>query len=219
MEEVQMKKSLIAIPLILMGLLATPAWATMVNVDFNELGLDNIDLTVGRNPAGWVGYTMQDGITFLYDYSGEDPLAAWLSNTGIFGDTGPALQFDFGLTNPTGLANSLLVDYTLLNVPFDPSSPPDLVTDALFVMFDTGDFVSSNAAFVADSNGVGTATGQLSYQGPAFSQALLLFYSPPTSFFDVSAVSYSPVPEPGTLVLLASGILGMIGFGRYVKVR
>ncbi len=220
MEEVQMKRTIRLIPLFALILAVTPAMAKIVAVDFSVLGDANIDITVGNNPEGWTGYTMPDGITFLYDDLDQDGEFALLSAAGIFGTPGHALDFNFSPTHYLGLATGLSVEYALLGLPYNPESP-DTVPSALFALFDSGEVASSDAAFIPDTFDefdrptFGNAFGRLDYRGRGFGRASLLF-EPSGLFFDVSSVSYEPVPEPGALALLASGLAALGGWRRYI---
>jgi hypothetical protein len=170
-----------------------------VTVDFSVLGTDSINITAPDS------YTL-NGITFRYDDFGSGTDTAQLDASGIFGSAYGSLIFDFST-----LATSLNFDFSVLGV----TQSSD---DALFIVFKNGGSDVTDmlvpASYVpydpSDPTAGGDAFGTLSYSGAAFDQALMVF-SPSAPLFSVANVSFEPVPEPSSLILLASGILGLGG--------
>ncbi len=197
-----MKRFSIFFALIALPLLSIPATADVVVVDFASLGIETVDLTLSDNPPGWTGYSTPDGLSFLYDNPDSNGEFAYISSTGVFGTTGQALSLDFSPTMG-GLARELTVDFALLGV-------TEPVGAGLAVIFDNGQIAFADAnQFDADQ---GIAYGTLAYQGRSFGQASLHFA--PASYFDVSGVSYTSVPEPSALMLLIPGLAGIIFYRR-----
>jgi len=95
-----------------------------------------------------------------------------------------------------------------------------LVTLPSFVTFfgvDYGTFNGSPVTFLASNGVTGTfgSTGSgyatpdsVAYNGSPIDWVLI---TSPDFVLNVSSVSYSPVPEPGTLVMLGSGVLAAAG--------
>lgn len=95
-----------------------------------------------------------------------------------------------------------------------------LPTFTTFFSVDYGTFFGSDVTFLA-SNGAtatfaSTAAGyatldSVSYNGSPINWVLI---TSPDYVLNINNISYNPTPEPGTLVLLASGLLAMGGAAR-----
>lgn len=178
-----------------------------VTVDFSVLGIDSVDITTANNPAG---YTL-NGVTFKYDDLGSGVDTAQVDAVGIFGSTFGSLIFDFDAP-----ATALNFDFTL-------SDAAQSASDALFIAFksngsDVTDMLIP-AIFTPYDPGdptVGLVSGALAYNGAEFNQAVMIF-SPDVPFFSVENISYVPVPEPSSFVILACGLVGLGGLGRFAR--
>lgn len=209
-----MKKLLVAMSLIAQIAIAGTAMATVV--DFSALGPPandppiSLDITAAINPTGYTG----NGVTFRYEDFGSGVDYAIVDPSGIFGTVAGALLLDFAAP-ATGLAFT----FSLLDVWPDP--PAGKILDAVIVLlFSAGvlsDFSSIDADFLpydpADPIS-GMAAGLFAYSGPAFDHAELYFW-PDAQLFTMDGVSYQPVPEPATFVLLALGLLALGGWRYY----
>lgn len=181
----------------LLGQLVATGAAMAVTVDFS--GVITTDITNSSYPIG--------GISFRYDDFASGVDFATIGPSGIFGTTGGVLVSDFSTP-----ATALNVGFSLL----DAVSTGPQIPDALTALFYSGgtflDFVSVAADFSAYDPTVdptfGLAIGTLAYSGPAFDQALM-YFSLDAPFFTVDSVSYQPVPEPGTFLLLVSSLIGL----------
>lgn len=194
-----MKRILLSVVLFVQLALTGGALAEQVAVDFSVLGIDSIDITSSLNPDG---YTL-NGITFRYDDFASGVDYASVDSSGVFGSTGGALIMDFGAS-----ITALDFDFSLIGV--DAAVP-----DALFAILKLGGEDVLYPSFPADSYlpQVGEAFGSFTYAGLAFDQAVL-FFSFDALAFTVENISYNPVPIPSSFPLLASGILGLMGWRR-----
>jgi hypothetical protein len=187
------------------------AMADPVTVDFSQVA-ETTDITIPNSLT-------LNGVTIQYDNWGSALDSASIDSAGIFGSTFSSLMFDFS-TPATGLNFS----FSLLGVSLlEPSSS---ISEAVYIsLFNNGGSVLDTVAFADffayDSNdpSLGDAFGTFTYNGLAFDQALLLF-SVDAPVFTVDSLSYetpAAVPIPSSFPLLASGILGLMGwrhFGR-----
>lgn len=204
-----MKVLIIMVSLLTQVALAGTALALPVSVNFGNL-IESKDITI-PNPSVTV-----NGIEMTYDEFINGTGFAVVDSAGIYGTTGGTLLFNF-ITAP---ATSLEMNYSLLDAVTDPQSAR--ISDGLTALFFGGGnylgHVSTPADFFAydpmDPT-FGWAFGTLSFSGPMFDQVAMLF-SPDASLFTIDSVTYEPVPEPATFILLAVGLLG-IGVWQYRK--
>ena len=155
--------------------------------------------------GGW------DGVTFQFDPGGYDasnvPLySASADSTGIFGDTAGGqlnLYFDFP-------AMGLLINFSVLGAA-PCTSGPCAVPDALDTIFNNGDSPFYGGTAHAD----GTITGQLLYTSSLPFNQVALFFDTLGPNFTVDSVSYDSIaPEPVSFLLIATGLVGLVGFKR-----
>jgi len=207
-----MKKIIVVLSILAQFVIAGTAMGTVVN--FSTLGPPtndppvSVDITIANNPAGYTA----SGLTFRYEDFGNTADFALVDPAGIFGTVAGALLFDF-VTPATALG----FNFSLLEVVLaDPQA--NQVPDALAVLFFSGgifsDFRTAAADYLAYDPAdptLGFASGAFAYSGPAFDHAELYFW-PDAQLFTADSVSYRPVPEPATFVLLALGLLAFGGW-------
>lgn len=201
----RMKRIFAIVSLLALVFVAGAALAAPVTVDFSVLGINSIDITRSSNPNG---YTL-NGVNFWYDNQGSAADTASVDASGIFGTTNGLLAFDFAAP-----ATALNFDFSLLGA-------TGSLDDGLFIMFknggnDVADMLIPATFIPYDPNDLtqgGDAMGTLSYSGAAFDQAQM-YLSLGAPYFSVSNLSYEPVPEPGSLMVLGSGVVGLLGLMR-----
>ena len=206
-----MKIIIAAVLLLAQFAVAGPASATLV--DFSDMQ-ETIDITQAINPAGYSA----SGVTFSYDDFGSGVDFATVDSFGIFGTTPGVLLLDFATPSTALNLNFSLLEAVLA----DPQTGqiPDALTVLFFRAGNMSDFTSASADFQANDPGdltLGFATGALAYSGLSFDHAEL-YFSTDAPFFTVDNVSYQPVPEPTSFVLLALGLL-VLGSWRYYRRR
>ncbi len=204
-----MKRFIVAIILLTQVVVAGAALATPVTLDFS--GITNVqDVTIPNPPV------TLNGVTISYDNNANGVDYAVIDSAGIFGTTVGSLNLDFSIP-----ATMLALDFSLLDAT-SASGYGSQISDSLIALFFRNgvflDSISVAANFfaydpTADPT-LGFATGLLAYTGSAFDQATM-FFSMDAPFFTASNVSYEPVPEPATFMLLAVGLLGFSGWRYY----
>ena len=200
-----MNRIIVLIVLLAQIVMAGTALAVPVNLDFTSA--PGVDVTTS-SPFSL------NGVTISYDDYGSGLDFANVGSSGIIGSMGGVLIFDFNTS-----ATALNIGFSLLDA---VSNTPQL-SDALTVVFyGKGNFLDSTTApadfFAYDSNAdptLGFASGILAYSGTVFDHAEL-YFSSEALYFTVDNVSYEPVPEPGTIVLLAVGLFGL-GIWRFKR--
>jgi hypothetical protein len=176
------------------------ALANTVTVDFSVLPT-TVDIGVANSPP-----LTLNGVTFTYDAQGQvdtngNPVAAAADALGIYGNTIGLLSFNFSAP-----ANGLNFNFALLT----PTGTQDY---GLIALFYNGGNLGDVITLLMPNNGV----GGLAYSGATFDQASMYFYydylNSNDQFFTVDTISYDPVPIPGALPLVGSGLLVLAGWG------
>jgi len=181
---------------------AIPALAGIVNVDFLSLSggpFDGADLTAGSVPLS--------GITFAYDTQGPVPPflpdVAYISSTGIYGFNTDAGGLLSGALN-------LAFDYPVVGLSFIYSvyDVRGAVVDDVFATFTPLGLLED----LTGTFGYGSLASLPTGVTP-FSLATLYFGDGIAGHsFTIDSIQYdSTVPEPGTVALLACGLLGLCG--------
>ena len=186
------------------------ALALPVQIQFSNVGGTPIDIT---NTSGNVP---GDPVVFSYDNSPASGFGtASITSGGITGDTGildpgpPPIEFN----------NTLTIDFTgapipvIMNLLVTFSMPGMSVNDPFGVMadfFNLGGGVGwvdhvDVPVTIASPNGI------LQYTGPNLFDYVVINFSTDAPFFEITDVTYEPVPEPGTIILVAAGLLGLGG--------
>lgn len=119
-----------------------------------------------------------------------------LTLTGLFGVTGASVAPNLGFTATfTSTSATFTETGQSANTPSNPGSTPVILPDFFFV--DSADTTIGNISYVATTSNQGVLSGTA--LGPV---------APP-----------QPVPEPSSLILAASGLLGLAGMTRRKFVR
>jgi len=204
-----MKRFIVAIILITQVIVAGVALATPVTLDFSGITIGQ-DVTIPNPPVAL------NGVTISYDdyVSGVD--FALIDTAGIFGTTGGSLNLNFSIP-----ATMLALDFSLLDATSTMGDGSQIPDSLIAIFFRNGVFLDSISVAAdffaydpATDPTLGLATGLLAYSGSAFDQATM-FFSFDAPFFTASNISYEPVPEPATFLLLAAGLLGFSGWRYY----
>jgi len=197
------KGGILALTLSVAGLFAAPAQAVTINFDDGVI----------NTPIG--GFYSVSGITFSN--------AKWVTNFGLPGTSGP-----LGLADNSGFPFFTPPTSPIVGV-FNIAS--NLVSIAMFdvgmagaqlVAYDSviGGSVVSSDSFTGIGQGVGQF-GTLSVSGPGIlrielSQIVDGDQLSPKDGMGWDNLTFQPVPEPSTMLLLGSGLAGIVGW-RYRK--
>lgn len=188
--------------------LSTPAWSTPITLTFDELPYQSVD-----------DLSFQ-GVTFDFKVGGVDSLDAYYNSGGpgtityvqdpsLEGHAGGILTLDFALPTPTLEFGVALNEYR----PLTPGFTVEL--------FDPGSI--SIGVFPVNTNPLISYTeGLFSYAGTLVSRAEIDFFFPPyypQHRFALDNLTYSPIPEPSTMLLVGSGLVGIGALRRRFKRR
>lgn len=201
-----MKRTSILITLIA-ALMAIPLTATAsplpITIDFSQTV--TTDITLPNH------YAIINSVIFDYDntnalINGNFAGAAQVDSTGVTGDTGITIgQNELSNLLEINFVNRPVPQIYKLNIIFNligMTKDDPLGAFADFSLL--GNFVNhlDVAVLMAQPSGV------FVYTGPAF-DLIQLSFTTDASKFHISEITYAPVPEPGTIVLVAAGLLGL----------
>jgi len=183
--------------------------ALPISIDFSSVpappGFIDITNTQGNVPG--------DPVSFYYDNTPAGGFGtAQINLGGITGDTGildpgpPPIEFN----------NTLAVDFTGAPIPeimkllVRFSLPGMTLDDSFGAMADfyyLGDFVNHVDVEVLQADPNGTIQNTCSF----IFDYVIISFSTDAPTFQISEITYEPVPEPGTIILVAAGLLGLGG--------
>lgn len=197
----------------------SPALATYV--DFRAFSPDTdgnnmVDSPYTDTLFGTVTVTFQNAST------GGDQL--WWDNEDGFGIYNPGYEIDeieFPEMMRISFSSAVYVDYFDLTDLFYEGSPGYEYEEIGWYTFD-GDFISSKFVFSQTDHSILPSPASNGEYRLDINQLIseIWFSSPGNEIcrqnheFSVAGVEVSPVPEPGTMLLLGSGLIGLVGVGR-----
>jgi hypothetical protein len=189
-----MKRIFLVMMVLAQVAVAGVALATPVTVDFSVLGSNTVDITLENFPPPLT----LNGVTIAYDNFGSSTDFASADATGIYGTTYGVLSFNFSVP-----ANALNFNFSLQQ----PTGPALL--DNVIALFSNNDVAGP---VTTQPDGLGNLVGSLAYSGAPFNQ-VFMYFSVDAPIFTVDHISYDPVPIPGALPLVGSGLLVLAGWG------
>jgi hypothetical protein len=188
-----MKRFHALLSLVALVALVTPTLAETI-VEFPAPGSDPIPV-----PTTQGALTPLNGVSFWFSPSDEFGSAS-INPEGVRAYPGGTLYMDF-------------VDGNVQNLSLQFKVGGNATTEALWLTFNNGaDFVKLLPAN-ADVNGDGSFLAMPANLDNLLFNQVAIAFNPAVSDLLISRISYSPVPEPSTWALLASGLFGLAGWG------
>ncbi len=184
--------ALVAIPL--------TAAALPITIDFSKTA--TTDITLPHTAT-------VDQVTFAYDNTTAGFGTATVDTSGIVGDTG---FLDPG--PPVVEANNVLsIDFTATPIPqiyrlLINFHMPGMSTTDPYGSFADMFFLGVPVGHVDVEVQQGDVPASMLYVGPAFDKVFMSFSADAPKFY-ITEITYEAVPEPGTIILVAAGLLGL----------
>ncbi len=198
-----MKKTIITTMVLAIALFLAPAVAKAGTVTLTNPGFELGDKT------GWFTWGGWSYVTAAQFYGGTKSLE--IEDNDPSGTTGG--EQDFTVSNPADFYYTAYSSWVKTTTNFGGNAKTRLQ------WLDSSNAVIGSAIFSTPLTG-GNAWTQLSINSSAPINtakgriAIVVDGSGGNAFFDDASVTYNPIPEPTSMLLLGSGLVGLFGFGR-----
>lgn len=197
-----MKKTIITTMVLAIALFLAPAVAKAGTVSLTNPGFELGDKTGWYTWGGWSYVTGDQHYEGLKSLEIEDNDA---------GNTTGAEQ-DFTVSNPADFYNTTYTSWVKTTTTFGGSAKTWLK------WLDSNNAVISSIGSTALTGGNNWTLLSLNSSAPINAVKgrinIEVDGAGGNAFFDTASVTYNPIPEPTSMLLLGSGLVGLLGFGR-----